>query len=78
MAEIRVNDKVWVMLNNRPVELVITKIIQTTVINNLAEVELIVETYASINENNNHDFTVNVTETFATRAELEAFVFNKL
>lgn len=76
--DIAVSNTVWVMFNNKPVELVVTKIIQTSILNATQGVEDKTDVYASFDINNKHDLKLNINEMFATRAELEAYVFEPI
>lgn len=76
--DIAVKDKVWVMFENKPVELAVTKIIQNSVLNAAQVVETKTEAFASFDTNNLHEYKINFEQTFATRAELEAFVFEPI
>ncbi|SNA83464.1 hypothetical protein DK150_550086 [Flavobacterium psychrophilum] len=73
---LKIGQKIWLMLNNKPVEIIVSKIVVTE--------ELVVENenpfqktevYASNSSKYLHEFTINSNEVYASKLELMTAVF---
>ena len=67
-----IEQKVWLMVNNKPVELIVSKIIST---NEIKQGQTTIA-LASYSEQYNHEHTINPKETFETAEQLQEWLFN--
>ncbi|HHT9079458.1 hypothetical protein [Flavobacterium psychrophilum] len=74
--DLKIGQKIWLMLQNKPVEIVVSKIVITEelVIENENPYQKI-EVYASNNSKYLHEFTINSNEVYASKLELMTAVF---
>lgn len=70
----KVYDKIWVMLNNKPAELTVSKIIETNYIDNTGVQRFEQKVFASFTATFEHDFVIEK-EYYNTKTELMNAVF---
>lgn len=68
--------KIWLMLNNKPVEIIVSKIIKTNelILDNENEFQEI-KAFASYSTNYEHEYLIIPTDVYATKKELMNAVF---
>ena len=72
LEELKIGQTVWVMVNNKPVELIVSKIIST---NEIKQGQTTIA-MASYSEQYNHEHTINPKETFESAEQLQKWLFN--
>lgn len=74
--DFKIGQKIWLMINNKPVEIILSKIIQTNelVLENENEFQEI-KAYASYSTNYQHEYLIVPTEVYASKKELMNAVF---
>ncbi len=74
--EVKILDKVWIMLNNVPIEITITKIITTISVDENGDVIEDSKAFAKYSETLNDLTVVNLNKAKSTKTELMTEVFN--
>ena len=74
--EVKVKDKVWIMLNNMPIEIMITKVVTTISINDNDELVVESKAFAKYSETLKEDAVVNLKNAHQTKEDLMHSVFN--
>ena len=75
--ELVINQKGWVMFDNKPVEIIVSKIQETLLmVVNEKEPRQITIISASFSENYEHEITINESLIFASKIDLMEAVFN--
>ena len=77
LEDLKIGQKVWVMVNNKPVEPIVSKITRTdelSIIDNKPRQSI--TAFASYSDNYRHELALIASDTFATSQELEQWLFN--
>lgn len=73
---LKVGQLIWIMYNNQPRQIIVSKIIDSVELRVVSEEPIEGKVVsASFSKNYNHEFNVNIDEAFETKEELMLFVF---
>jgi hypothetical protein len=73
--DVSIRDAIWIMLNNKPKEIIITKIVKTTTLDINNNVTDKTEVYAKYSETLSEDAIVLLEEAYTTKAQLMSAIF---
>ncbi len=75
--DFKIGQKIWLMINNKPVEIIVSKIIQTNelVLENENKFQEI-KAFASYSTNYQHEYLIIPSEVYASKKELMKAVFD--